>query len=298
VPAPKDPIKREGWLRKIRDNVRNPEWIYKHKEGIKKRSLNPTWRSNLITGAQKRIQNPEWQLKMKLSGQKCIHNPEWLRKNKELREKMYQDPEWQHKQKEGARKKAQDPEWQYNHTKSMQKLTNNPEWIRKNREVNQRKAQDPEWLRKNKEGSVGGFWCGSVRYDNPKYCELWCPDLWRRIDGAQNYQSILSGKTKEDNICRDGKTRALSRHQVYWQPRACCVWDEDVGGYYAWIETGTKKHPNKVKYYIKGDPNKFVLLTANEHKMISKDKLKWIKVFEDLIETKLGGVCYLPKVEE
>jgi hypothetical protein len=140
------------------------------------------------------------------------------------------------------------------------------------------------------EAGVGGFCIQNIIYGDPKYCEFWCPDLWHRIDKAQNYQSILSGKTKEDN-----GGRALSRHHVYWQKKACCEWDEDVGGYYAWIETGTKKHPNKVKYYIKGDPNKFVLLTMSEHQMIKMDKIRWIELFEDLIKTKLSGVCYLPK---
>lgn len=157
------------------------------------------------------------------------------------------------------------------------------------------KHHSDQSIEKITEGGFGGFWYGKVRYYDRIYCELWCPDLWHRIDEAQNYQSILSGKTKEDNIGKSGKPRALSRHHVYWQPRACCVWDEDVGGYYAWIETGTKKYPNKVKYYINGDPNKFVLLTMSEHQMIKKDKIKWIEIFEELIDTKLGGVCYLPK---
>jgi len=138
---------------------------------------------------------------------------------------------------------------------------------------------------------IGGFWYGNVKYNDPsKYCELWCPDLWHRIDGAQNYQSILSGKTKFENGGRN-----LSRHHVYWQPKACCEWDEDVQGYYVWIDIGTPNHPNVIKYYINGDPNKFVLLTISEHMMIRRDKLKWIGIFEDLIKTKLGGVCYLPK---
>jgi hypothetical protein len=145
------------------------------------------------------------------------------------------------------------------------------------------------------EGQIGGFWYGAVRYKDKIYCERWCPDLWRRIDEAQHYQSILSGKTKGDIICRDGKVRALFRHHVYWQPKACCEWDEDTNGYYAWIDIGTARKPNRVKYYIPGDPNKFVLLTAHEHGMVAKDKLKWIKIFEELIETKLGGVCYLPR---
>lgn len=146
------------------------------------------------------------------------------------------------------------------------------------------------------DSKICGLWYGNVRYrDPPIYCELWGKPLWHRIDEAQNYQSILSGKTKEDNTGKSGKPRALSRHHVYWQPRACCEWDEDAQGYYAWIEIGTKKHPNKVKYYISGDPNKFVLLTMSEHQMIKTDKIKWIELFEELIEIKLGGVCYLPK---
>jgi hypothetical protein len=143
-----------------------------------------------------------------------------------------------------------------------------------------------------KEAKVGGFWYGNVRYGERKYCELWNRDLWNRIDKAQNNQSILSGKTKEDNGgC------ALSRHHIYWQPKACCEWDEDAQGYYAWINIGLRSNTDKIKYYIKGDPNKFVLLTKREHGVVAKDKIKWIKIFEDLIETKLGGACYLPKSE-
>lgn len=146
-------------------------------------------------------------------------------------------------------------------------------------------------LMKMVESKIGGFWYGNVRYPaSHPYCECWCPNLWQRIDEAQNYQSILSGKTKDDN-----GGRALSRHHVYWQPKACCEWDEDVHGYYAWINTGTVKKPHWHKHAIPGDPNKFVLITSREHGMITKDKLRWIRIFEELIETKLGGVCYLLK---
>jgi len=173
----------------------------------------------------------------------------------------------------------------------MQKLAQDPIWRDTQRKAMQILHKNPEYQLNLQEAAVGGFCIQNITYhDPPRYCEFWCSDLWHRIDAAQNYQSILSGKTKEDN-----GGRALSRHHVYWQPKACCEWDEDIGGYYAWIEAGTKKHPNKVKYYIKGDPNKFVLLTMSEHKMIAKNKFKWIGIFEELIETKLDGVCYLPK---
>jgi hypothetical protein len=142
------------------------------------------------------------------------------------------------------------------------------------------------------EAHVGGFWYGSVKSDTKKrYCELWNPNLWERIDAYQNYKSILSGKTKVDN-----KDRALSRHHVYWQEKACCEWDEDAEGYYAMIDIGTRKKPEMYKHYVGRDPNKFVLLTRSEHGMVGKNKLKWIKIFEDLIE-KQGGKCYYTKEE-
>lgn len=230
---------------------------------------------NYRGAARKRSQNPEWIRKNKETAQIRAQDPEYLRKIKEVGRTNSQNPEWRHKQKEGCRQRSQDPEY-----------------LRKNKESNQRLAQDPEWRLKSREGAIGGFWYGNVRYRDFKYCELWCPDLWHRIDEAQNYQSILSGKTKEDN-----GGRALDRHHVYYQKKACCVWDEDAQGYYVTINIGTVKKPNWYKYYIPGDPNKFVLLTTSEHSVVMKDKLKWIKTFEDLIETKLGGVCYLPKVE-
>ena len=232
-----------------------------------------------------------------------------------MHKKLFSDPEYKRKNKEMLQERFKDEEFLVGFRLAIQKRTADPEWKRKNYEKNMRVIQDPEWKRNHTkllesrkdhptwnlnhhESMTGGFWYGAVTYGEPrKYCELWCKDLWDRIDAAQNYQSILSGKTKEDNIC-GGKPCALSRHHVYWQPKACCEWDEDVKGYYAMINIGTKKKPDWYKHYIKGDPNKFVLLTAQEHGMIKKDKLKWIKIFEDLIESELGGVCYLPKKKE
>jgi hypothetical protein len=92
---------------------------------------------------------------------------------------------------------------------------------------------------------------------------------------------VLSGKTKEEN-----NNKLLSCHHVYYQKKACCEWDEDVEGYYCFIDDE--------RYYIKGDPNKFVTLTSAENTMVNFNKLKWIKVFEDIIE-KNGGVCFITK---
>lgn len=155
-----------------------------------------------------------------------------------------------------------------------------------------KKMSDTRNGEKTIEERIGGFWYGNVKYGKRKrYCELWNRDLWERIDAYQNYKSILSDKTKTDN-----NNRALSRHHVYWQEKACCVWDEDSQGYYAIINIGTAKKPTLYKYYVGEDPNKFVLLTRSEHGMVAKDKLKWIKIFEDLIK-KQGNKCYYTKEE-
>lgn len=316
---PKDPVKYEEWLRNVtkanQKKAQDPEWQHKNKEGNQNKNKdfykNPKYRSKRKEISQKLAQDLEWQRKQKEGAQRRSQDPEWQRKRKEAGKKLAQDPKWQHKQKEAGKKRAHDPEWQHKQKEGAQKNAKNPRWIYNHKERAQKLAQDPEWRRKNKkslqklhqnseyqckqqEARIGGFWYGNTRYGDPlTYCELWCPDLWQRIDEAQNYQSILSGKTKFDN-----GDRALSHHHIYWQPKACCKWDEDAQGYYAWIDIGTPKKPNRVKHYILGDPNKFVLLTAREHGMIARDKLKWIKIFEELIETKLGGVCYLPKVEQ
>lgn len=233
----------------------------------------------------------------KEAAQNRAQDPEWIRKHKEEMQKRAQNPEWRHKNRESAQKRSQTPEWQRANKEGNRNRNKNfckdPKWLRENREKLQKLRQNPEFQLKKQEGHVGGFWYGNIRYpDPPQYCVFWCPNLFERIDKAQNYKSILSGKTKFDN-----GDIALSRHHVYWQPKACCEWDEDAQGYYTLINIRTLKHPNHVKYYIPGDPNKFVLLTMQEHRMIVKDKLKWIKIFENLIETKLGGICYLPKIE-
>lgn len=267
-----------------------------HKEAMQKRAQDPEWRRKNKEAMQKRAKDPEWLQEQTNRFREMAKNPEIRRKTEETMSKKRQTPEWQSMIKEIGRKNSQNPEWRRKTREGGQKAAQTQEWIHKRKEGARINAQNPEWQFNMQETRVGGFWYGNVRYKDKIYCELWCLDLWHRIDEAQNYQSILSGKKKEDVICRDGKSRALFRHHIYWQPKACCEWDEDAQGYYAMINIGTQKKPNIIKYYIPGDPNKFVLLTAQEHGMVAKDKLKWIKLFEELIETKLNGVCYLPKV--
>ena len=164
---------------------------------------------------------------------------------------------------------------------------------RKISEEKQGKQHSEEHRMKIAESYYGGFWYGNVRYNSngKKYCELWTDELKERIRAYWNYRSILSGKTAEDN---NGKR--LSCHHVYYQEKACCEWDEDAQGYFAWINIGTLKKPDMYKYYVRGDPNKFVVLTHPEHSETRQNRLGWIKLFEGLIE-KRGGKCYFSKEE-
>lgn len=210
-------------------------------------------------------------------------------KSKNCREKMYQDPIWRENVLKGAQKRAKNPIAIMNAKIAKEKMRQNPVW----KETHLISA------------SGEGFWYGhhTLHPENRQktYCEKWCKDLWLRIDAAWGYKSALSGKTRFENY----RQAHLDRHHVYWQEKACCKWDEDAQGYYAMINIGTKAKPDMYKHYIKGDPNKFILLTHGEHKMIignkklGTTKLTWIKHFEDLIEKRLaeGKPCYLSHEE-
>jgi len=63
------------------------------------------------------------------------------------------------------------------------------------------------------------------------------------------------------------------------------------------INLGTRHKPNLVRHNIKGDPNKFVVLTHQEHAKTNYNRLEWIRVFEDMIEEKYEGKCYFTKEE-
>ena len=285
------------------------------------RNKDPSWLENVKLGAQKRSQDPVWKENNKKATQASAKNPVYKENHKKIMQELAKDPTWLANQKVGKQKREsnpvsvknrndalkkarEDPKWLENQIIKNRKMANDPEWQRKNKLAAEKRSQDPNYIERVLIGATGqGFWYGHPKLNGrifKSYCELWNRDLWNRIDAAWNFESTISGKTKEDNKGRD-----LDRHHVYWQEKACCEWDEDAQGYYAMINLGTKTNPNIIKHYIKGNPNKFVLLTVNEHSMIRGNKklgttkLTWIKFFEDLIETREqeGKKCYLSKEE-
>jgi hypothetical protein len=209
-------------------------------------------------------------------------------KNKENVEKIRNTVLLLHKENE---------EYIKNFKSGMIKRMNDP----KNKESMILRSENVSWI-EQLTGEL--FWYGHHILRGPTrlyYCEKWNKDLKNRIDAAYDFKSILSGKTRFENH----RGYALDRHHLYWQEKACCIWDEDAGGYYAWINNGSNKNPDWIKYYIKEDPNKFVLLTHEEHGIVrgnkksGRDKIWWIKFLEDRVEqrTKEGKKCYLTKEE-
>jgi hypothetical protein len=212
--------------------------------------------------------------------------------------------------KQQGKNLSSNEKWRENVTKAAKRRSlDHPNWIETMKQVMQERLEDPVFKENHLIGiTVEGYWYGNkslIKWNNGgnnrnKYCELWNNDLKRRIDAAYNFKSIISGKDKFDN-----RNKYLDRHHIYWQEKACCIWDEDLEGYYAWINNGTTAKPIWIKYYIKGDPNKFVLLTHSEHgkmygnKKEGTDKIYWIKYLEDLIEQREreGKKCYLSKEE-
>ena len=183
------------------------------------------------------------------------NDPEWLEKTRSANKKKIGDPKFKENCKNAQQKKLlEDPEFRKNKVLTALKNSKDPKWIENTTIANRAKAKDPEWKRVHKEAcqersrnpqrreshlisiTGQGFWYGHPILHEQKtksYCELWNRDLWNRIDSAWDFKSSISDKMKEDN-----KDRDLDRHHVYWQEKACCVWDEDIQGYYAMINLG------------------------------------------------------------
>lgn len=282
---PKDPFKRAEWARKKSKATKGRKLPPRSKEHSKNISLakkgKPSWNKGIPATEETRRKISDSQ-KGKKSHRFGKHNT--IEHNKKISiSHIGMRHTLESRKKQSDIKKGKHPSEETRRKISVSHKGEKHHYYGKRR--------SEETRMKILETRIGGFWYGNVKYNGKKYCELWNAGLWKRIDAYQNYKSILSGKTKVDN-----NGRSLSRHHVYWQEKACCEWDEDQHGYYAMINIGSVKRPNLFRYYVGEDPNKFVLLTSQEHGLVSKDKLKWIKIFEDLIE-KQGGKCYYTKEE-
>jgi len=247
----------------------DPKERKKTSESIRKGWKNPDTRKNHINSQIGRIQSEETRKKIGLANKGKIRSEKTHNKLKESNSG----------EKNGMFGKKHSKDSRQRNSASQKKRFQNPENRKKLSRIQKQRHLDRAWY-------------GNVCYpDRRVYCELWNKSLRERIRAYWNHKSVLSGKTKKEN-----NNQLLSCHHVYYQEKACCIWDGDTQGYYANINIGTRKNPIIIKYYIKGDPNKFVTLSSQEHGWTKKDKPKWIKIFEDIIENQ-GGKCYLTKDE-
>ena len=239
-------------------------------------------------------------------------DPKWLKNVTEAAQKRVKDPKWKEQNKIMLEGRSKNPNWRENCKNTFKRIAEDPILSKKRLDAMSKMYDDPTWVENHLIGTTGeGMWYGNkhlTRANNGEhrkyYCESWNPNLWDRIDAAYDYKSILSGKTRFENYNQEH----LSRHHLYWQEKACCEWDEDANGYYAWIDNSNNNAQHEwIKYYIKGDPNKFVLLTRSEHMKIRgskksvKDKIYYIKLMGGggLVEEreKQGKKCYLTPEE-
>ena len=277
-----DPAEREKRSVVQKEVSKRPGMKEKQSVTSKEVSKRPGMKEKRSAIMRERYSDPAEREKQSVTSKEVNKRP-GMREKLSVIQKIAQNKPGMRERKSAAQKKVyEDPEMRMKKSVAMKKVMN-----------------DPEVKMRWKETFVGGFCIQNIIYDEREgYCEVWGPGLWRRIDAYQDNKSIISGKTKEDN---NGKE--LTRHHLYWQKKACCGYDEDTKGYYAMINLGTRGKSEIHKHYIKGSPNKFVLLTSHEHgiikgnKKLGTNKLTWIKVLEDLVETKLNGKTFYTESE-
>ena len=296
----------------VKKRVNTPEEKEIRRNRMLKKMQDPIWKENQIRALKESVRNivkdEEYYKKRSDSMKLVAQTPEWRKRVGESTKNAWKDPTHRENYINGFKKRSENPEWRKNISEQAKIRYQDPNFIEIVRNSALKRFEDPiklEWYFISTAGE--GFWYGHAslrRWNNePRkyYCELWNNDLRNRIDAAWDFKSAISGKTRFENY----KHEKLCKHHIYWQEKACCYWDEDINGYYAWINNGMSVTPEWIKYYIKGDPNKFVPLTRKEHGMVrgdkklGTDKIYWIKHFENQIEQrgKEGKKCYLSPEE-
>ena len=303
---PRTPEQREAYKQRRRQRKKG---IYCNKEETSKKqseSQKKFWSSEEVRKKQAESLKKYWlnanlETYEKASEKsKIIQNMPGARlRNSEAQKKRFEDPNVREKHKLMLKETQSKPEVRIKNSVAQKKRFEDPEVGRHLSEAARKYYKDhPERGTKHGETLKKLFldkqWYGSVTYKEPKkYCVLFNSDFKERCIAYWGNKSVLSSKTRAEN---GKKNRQLTVHHVYYQKKACCEWDEDLQGYYAMINLGTVRNPNIIRHNIKGDPNKFVVLTNSEHATTNHDKLKWVELFEDLIENQ-GGKCYFTKEE-
>ena len=92
MPPPKDPVKREEYIQKLKDlatkNHKDPEFARKYKEGMEKRSKNPEYLQKMKDMGIRRKQDPVWREKHVEMIRNIIITPEHRQRCRENAQKI------------------------------------------------------------------------------------------------------------------------------------------------------------------------------------------------------------------
>lgn len=114
-----------------------------------------------------------------------------------------------------------------------------------------------------------------------------------------NYKCEECGKTNEESLLEYGSSLAV--HHVYYRKMACCK--NELSYESGILKIGKmlyiKERDGSIhEHEIIGKPEKFVVLCKSCHgKTVIKDRYKWIKHYEDIVNTKYDGKSFLTKEE-
>lgn len=111
MPLPKDPIKREEYIRKQRERQSDPEVKRIQSEKAKARLANPEVRKAMSEQAKARFIDPEARKRMSDQARAQFADPELKRKNIEARVEAQRQPESRAKRSAEMRRRLADPEW-------------------------------------------------------------------------------------------------------------------------------------------------------------------------------------------
>lgn len=144
MPLPKDPQKREEYIRKQRERQNNPEVKRIQSEKAKARLADPEVRKAMSERGKTRFADPEARKVASERLKSLFADPEWKRKNLEARIEAQRQPESMARRSAAAKKLYEDPEYRQKHSKSHTEAMRRPEVRAKMSEIKKAESSTPE----------------------------------------------------------------------------------------------------------------------------------------------------------
>jgi hypothetical protein len=233
--------------------------------------------------------NPDLRKKASETQKIITNNPERLKRSSENTKNLWKDPDYRKQHEEFMRgpnnpwrgkKRAEEsnektrlslkktnalPEVREKRRAHMIEMMSDPVFRERMTTINIGKTHAEKTKLKLVESRVGGFWYGNVRYDEPKYCELWTDEFRERVRIFFSYQCVECG-TPQNGV-------RFGVHHVHYDKKTCCKKGEMVGD------------------------RKFVPLCRSCHAKTNTNRPYWERHFTALIDDYYGGKCYFSQEE-